>query len=204
MNDTEVVVCTPRPLRFTQRFYLVEILKGMTVTLRHFLGNLLKRKYTVTVEWPEVKREYSERLRGRHVLLVREDGSPRCVACYMCETACPADCIHIEAEEDVGASVEWEKQPRVFTIDLLRCVFCGFCVDACPKEAIIMTREHEMAFAARDEAVIGLAELLQQGPVTRIDMGYRPYYGAAVPQIQLPIPVSRGGKGSSEGIGTLR
>jgi len=195
MNANDVIVCTPKKLRFTQRLYLVEVVKGLAVTLRHFLGNLLRRRYTVTVEWPEVKRQYSERMRGRHVLLVREDGSPRCVACYMCETACPADCIHIEAEEDPGASVEWEKRPKVFTIDLLRCVFCGFCVDACPKEAIIMTRHHEMAFAVREEAVIGLPELLQKGPTERLDLGYRPYYGKPVRRIELPIPV----KASEEG-----
>jgi NADH-quinone oxidoreductase subunit I len=189
MKTDDVIVCTPRPLGFLQRFYFVEIAKGLAVTLRHFLGNLFARKYTVTVEWPEVKRQYSERMRGRHILLTREDGSPRCVACYMCETACPADCIYIEAEEDPTAAVEWEKRPRVFTIDLLRCVYCGFCVDACPKEAIVMSRHHEMAFASREEAVVGLDELLQKEPVARLDLGYRPYYGPARGTIALPIPV---------------
>jgi NADH-quinone oxidoreductase subunit I len=189
MKSTDVIVCDPKPLSFLQRFYLIEVVKGLAVTLRHFLGNLFGRKYTVTVEWPEVKREYSDRLRGRHILLTREDGSPRCVACYMCETACPADCIYIEAEEDPASTVEWEKKPKVFTIDLLRCVFCGFCVDACPKEAIIMTRHHEMAFATREEAVIGLDQLLVTGPVEKLDLGYRPYYGKTSPPIRLPIPV---------------
>lgn len=195
MSRNDVVVVNPRPMRFWQRFYLVEVVKGMAVTLRHFLGNLFGRKYTVTVEWPEVKREYSERLRGRHVILTREDGSPRCVACYMCEAACPADCIRIEAEEDPEAGVEWEKQPKVFTIDLLRCVFCGFCVDACPKEAIVMTRTHEMAFRSREEAVIGLDQLLYRGPIDELDMGYRPYYGEPRFQIRLPIP-TKAGKGN--------
>jgi NADH-quinone oxidoreductase subunit I len=189
MKSTDVVLCEARPLGFLQRFYLVEIVKGLVVTLRHFLGNLFFRKYTVTVEWPEVKREYSDRMRGRHVILTKEDGSPRCVACYMCETACPAECIYIEAEEDPTSTVEWEKKPKVFTIDLLRCVFCGFCVDACPKEAIIMTRLHEMAFASREEAVIGLDTLLVTGPVEKLDLGYRPYYGKSSPPIRLPIPV---------------
>ena len=189
MKTTDVVVLVPTKMRFLQRLFLVEILKGLGVTLRHFLGNLLWRKYTATVEWPEVKREYSERLRGRHILLTREDGSPRCVACYMCETACPAECIHIEADEDPTSTVEFEKRPRVFTIDLLRCVFCGFCVDACPKEAIVMSRTHEMAFRGREEAVVGLGQLLQKGPVARLDLGYRPYYGKQVPAIKLPIPV---------------
>ncbi|MBI4917789.1 MAG: NADH-quinone oxidoreductase subunit I [Acidobacteria bacterium] len=189
MNTPDVVVCDAKPLRFLQRFYLIEVFKGLAVTLRHFLGNLFARKYTVTVEWPEVKREYSERLRGRHILLTRDDGSPRCVACYMCETACPAECIYIEAEEDPSSTVEWEKRPRVFTIDLLRCVYCGFCVDACPKEAIIMSRTHEMAFVTRGEAIVGLPELLQKGPVAKLDLGYRPYFGAPRSHISLPVPV---------------
>jgi len=191
MKPQDVVVCDAKPLGAIQRLYLVEIAKGLAVTLRHFLGNLFGRKYTVTIEWPEVKREYSERLRGRHILLTREDGSPRCVACYMCETACPAECIHIEAEDTPdSATVEFEKRPKVFTIDLLRCVYCGFCVDACPKEAIVMSRVHEMAFASREEAVVGLDQLLQKGPNDKLDLGYRPYYGAPRSRIQLPIPVT--------------
>ncbi|MGV8041997.1 MAG: NuoI/complex I 23 kDa subunit family protein [Thermoanaerobaculaceae bacterium] len=185
----EVIVCDPKPMGFFQKLYVIEILKGLGVTLRHFLGNVFRRTYTVTVEWPEVKREYSERMRGRHILLAREDGSPRCVACYMCEEACPADCIHIEAEEDDSGGVEFEKRPKVFEIDLLRCVFCGFCVDACPKEAIIMSREHEMAFATRAESVVGLDVLLQRKPLRKEDMGYRPYYGRPQSHIKLPIPV---------------
>ena len=195
MITRDVVVCEAKPLRLVQRLYLVEIAKGLAVTLRHFIANLFARKYTVTIEWPEVKREYSERLRGRHILLTREDGSPRCVACYMCEEACPAECIHIEAE-DVASSptVEFEKRPKVFTIDLLRCVYCGFCVDACPKEAIVMSRVHEMAFASREEGVVGLDQLLQIGPFEKLDLGYRPYYGTPRSRIELPIPVKpRGG-----------
>lgn len=184
----DVVACDPKPMRILQRFYLIEILKGLAVTGRHFLGNLFRRKYTVTVEWPEVKREYSERMRGRHILLAREDGSPRCVACYMCEEACPADCIHIEAMEDDSGGVEFEKRPKVFEIDLLRCVFCGFCVDACPKEAIIMSREHELAFTTREQSVVGLDQLLQKKPLRPSEMGYRPYYGKPLSQVTLPIP----------------
>lgn len=199
MITRDVVVCDAKPLRLVQRLYLVEIVKGLAVTLRHFLGNLFARKYTVTVEWPEVKREYSERLRGRHILLTREDGSPRCVACYMCEEACPAECIHIEAEDvSTSPTIEFEKRPKVFTIDLLRCVYCGFCVDACPKEAIVMSRVHEMAFASREEAVVGLDQLLQKGPTETLNLGYRPYYGAPRSRIELPIPVKASARTGAE------
>jgi len=158
------------------RTYLYPIVKGLAVTLRHFVRNLFGQKDVATIQYPEVKRQYSERLRGKHILTTKEDGSLRCVACFMCETACPADCIHIVAEENPNATVEWEKIPKVYEIDLLRCVYCGYCVDACPKEAIIMSRQHEMAFTSRSQAIVGIEELKQQGPIEDNDIGYRPYY----------------------------
>ncbi len=158
------------------RLYIFAILGGLAVTLRHLLRNLFGQKDVATIQYPEERREYSERTRGRHILTTRDDGSLRCVACYMCETACPADCITIVAEEDPEATVEWEKKALSFEIDLLRCVFCGYCVDACPKQALIMSRQHEMAFTTRDEAVVGIEELKQKGPIEDEDLGYRPYY----------------------------
>ena len=179
-------VATPTPfepldvsepkLGLLDRTYLWPVFKGMAVTFRHFVRNVFGKRDVATIEWPEVKREYSERLRGKHILTTKDDGSLRCVACFMCETICPADCIHIVAEEDPEATVEWEKKPAVYEIDLLRCVFCGYCVDACPKEAIIMSRQHEMAFATRGEAVVGIKELIQKGPIEDEDLGYRPYF----------------------------
>jgi NADH-quinone oxidoreductase subunit I len=161
---------------FLEWTYLVPIIKGLVVTLGHFVRNFFGQRDVATIQYPEVKRQYSERLRGRHILTTREDGALRCVACYMCETNCPAECIHIVAEEDPEATVEWEKRPKVYEIDLLRCVFCGYCVDACPKQAIIMSRQHEMAFPTRADAIVGIDELRQKGPIEDEDIGYRPYY----------------------------
>ena len=97
-----------------ERTYLAPVLQGLRVTLRHLWRNLLGHRDVATIQWPEEKRPYSERVRGRHILTTKDDGSLRCVACYMCETACPADCITIVAEEDPEASVAWEKRPRSF------------------------------------------------------------------------------------------
>ena len=55
----------------------------------------------------------------------------------MCATACPAECIFIEAEERFDEHDE-KKRPKEFKIDLLECVFCGYCVEACPCDAIRM------------------------------------------------------------------
>jgi NADH-quinone oxidoreductase subunit I len=155
--------------------YLPEIVKGLATTLRHFGRNLANIRRLPTILYPEQKRNYSGRFRGKHILKTREDGTLKCVACYMCAQACPADCIEIVAGEH--PKIEYEKYPLVFNIDMLRCVMCGFCVDACPKDAIWMTRDYELSFFSRHESVFDITRLVEKpGSAVKDGYGYRPYY----------------------------
>ena len=162
-----------KPYKYTlaDRLYL-PLLQGLMVTARHFFKNLLKSKYTIS--YPEERREYSGRYRGHHILTTRPDGSVRCVACFLCATNCPAECIHIEAAEQPDVNIE--KYPVVYEIDMLRCVFCGYCVDACPEEAIIMSRNTDMAYFTREQSIVGKAQLMKPFTVDVERLGYRPYY----------------------------
>jgi len=164
-----------RPYRYTlaERLYL-PLLAGLAVTMRHFLGNLFRRRKSYTIQYPEERRRYSHRYRGHHILTTRPDGSPRCVACFLCATACPADCIHIEAGEHPDENIE--KYPVVYEIDMLRCIFCGYCVDACPEEAIIMSNNYDMAYFNRDQTIVGKADLMRPFTVDENQLGYRPVY----------------------------
>ncbi len=165
----------PQKLTLLQKLYIPEILRGMAVTLRHLVRNLANMKGMPTIQYPEVKRNYSGRFRGKHILKAREDGTLKCVACYMCQQACPAECITIVAGEH--PKIAYEKYPVVFDIDMMRCVFCGFCVDACPKDAIWMTRNYEMAFFTREDAVFSIDRLREtREEVATHGYGYRPYY----------------------------
>jgi NADH-quinone oxidoreductase subunit I len=145
---------------FIERLYLVEIFKGMATTLRHFLINLGDTSKLYVRHYPEVKPEIPVRWRGRHRLTTHEDGTVKCVACFMCQTNCPAECISIEAGERLDDKAE--KMPVRFTIDLLECIYCGYCVEACPLDAIRMdTGIYSVTGTDRESFVLGLDEMLQ-------------------------------------------
>jgi len=164
-----------RKLSLAERFYFPGIFKGLAVTMRHLVRNLVRIRNLPTILYPEKKRDYSERFRGKHILTTRDDGTLKCVACYMCAEACPAECITIVAGEH--PKLAYEKYPVLFEIDMLRCVFCGFCVDACPKDALWMTRDYELAFFNRQEAIFGIDKLIAKpGLPVKDGLGYRPYY----------------------------
>lgn len=138
---------SPPQLTLVERLYVPEILRGMVVTTRHFVRNLTlhtlhlfglarDRKAAVTTQYPEQRKIYAEGYRGSHRLTLKPDGAVRCTACFLCATACPARCIHIEAGESPDASVE--KFPVRYEIDTLQCIYCGMCVEACPCDAIRM------------------------------------------------------------------
>jgi len=155
----------------SQRAGVGPILLGHWITLQNLLKTLFGGQAS-TIQFPEQKRPHSERYRGIHLLTAREDGSPKCVACYMCATVCPAECIYIESGERPEKTIE--KYPTRFEIDLLRCVYCGFCVDACPEEAILMSRQNDLVGTSRAELIIDRDRLMARGDLVEHGPGYRP------------------------------
>ncbi len=150
--------------------YFIEIIRGSFITSRHFVSNFFfrclkvlgiktKRGGTVTIQYPEQKREIASRHRSLHRLMTRPDGKPRCVACMLCVTVCPSECIYVEATEDPDPEIQ--KYPAKFIIDLNRCCFCGFCVEACPEDAIRMdTGNVEFAEYSHEDLIYDLDKLI--------------------------------------------
>lgn len=156
-------------LTFVERLYVPLIVKGLWTTAGHFFRNLggyvRGEPTTFVVQYPEERVDYADAFRGMPVLVQLENGQPKCVACGLCEFACPTDCISIVPGELEGAGIE--RYPEVFEIDMSRCMFCGLCEEACPEEAIVMSREVEIAAFGRDALVFDKPRLLVPEPLLK-------------------------------------
>src|ERR1700689_1680710 len=111
------------------------IAQGMSITLKEMFQPTIVENYP-DGPGPTKGAMLQERFRGMHVLQRDENGLEKCVACFLCAAACPANCIYIEAAESSA---------RVYNIDYNRCIFCGYCVEACPTDAITHGHGFELA-----------------------------------------------------------
>jgi NADH-quinone oxidoreductase subunit I len=121
--------------RVFESFFLVDILRGLAVTLRLYFS----RK--VTVEYPEKVKAPAPRFRGLPRLYRDESGEPLCIACKLCQKACGTNCFDIEGIREAGAKF---MRPEKFDWKLDRCSFCGFCVEVCPTHAIRFSHEFRL------------------------------------------------------------
>ncbi len=141
-----------KDLSFWESLYITEIIKGLVLTFK----NIIRPK--VTMEYPEEKFIPPASYRGRPVLVQEENGIERCVACGLCARVCPSLAIEVQASE---TDLDKERFPIKFEINMLRCIFCGFCEEVCPEEAIVMSKDYELIFTNREDAIFGKDKLLK-------------------------------------------
>ena len=166
MKDSDVLVLEEPKLSLTDTFYVPQVLIGLGTTMKHMfkvLGGTDR-----VIQYPEERREdmnvedggmLLRTYRGVRRLNKDEEGRVKCVACFMCSTACPARCIHIEAAESPWD--DREKYPQKFDIDELRCIYCGMCEEACPCDAIELTHEYDIVGLSRQEMIFDKSKLLK-------------------------------------------
>lgn len=116
------------------------LVKGLAFTLRQAFTK------PVTYQYPEKRREVSERWRGLH-RLKSENGQLKCVACCLCQAVCPANVITVERRE----TPDGRSFPTRFDIEVTRCIFCGYCQEACPKDAIELTKNYDFCDYNRED-----------------------------------------------------
>ena len=134
------------------------LVKGFSVTFR----NIFRK--TVTENYPYEKVHFQARYRGIHVLHRDENGLEKCVGCFLCAAACPANCIYIEAAENTDANriSAGERYASVYNIDYSRCISCGYCVEACPTDAITHGHGFELATYDINSMIYRKEQLLEK------------------------------------------
>ncbi len=161
--------------------YGTGLLKGMGVTLKHFLDTYLadlkylgrgKRNNAAfqvrqgwqarglfTVEYPEEKIAVPERFRFIPFLVINNlddeenPGHDWCTSCGICAKVCPPQCIWIVRGTDPETGRP-KPEPEEFYIDIDICMNCGFCAEFCPFDAIKMDHDYELASYDRTAAHI--------------------------------------------------
>ncbi|MDL1902483.1 4Fe-4S dicluster domain-containing protein [Anaerolineae bacterium CFX9] len=161
-----------RPMLEGAAMYGLGILKGLGVTIRHFIDTYVDevkyagRKYlrqenfaerqglrgmgAFTVQYPEEKLAVPERFRFVPFLVVEDPDHPErpghdwCTSCGICAKVCPPQCIWIVRSED-PVTKRPVPEPQAFFIDIDICMNCGFCAEFCPFDAIKMDHDYELA-----------------------------------------------------------
>src|SRR4051812_35910754 len=151
--------------------YGVGILKGLGVTLKHFVetfvddiqwfgrkGDIttfqhkqsLSNRGLVTVEYPDEKLAVPERFRFIPFLVVYNYDDPMyagkdwCTSCGICAKVCPPQCIWIVRGTNPQTGRP-KPEPEQFYIDIDICMNCGYCAEYCPFDAIKMDHDYELA-----------------------------------------------------------
>jgi ferredoxin len=99
--------------RIAARYLLLELLRGMGMTLRYMF------RQKATLNYPYEKSPESPRFRGEHALRRYPNGEERCIACKRCEAVCPSQCIVIEAEPRADGS----RRTTRYDIDMTKCIY---------------------------------------------------------------------------------
>lgn len=125
------------------------LLTGLKVTGREFFTP------KVTECYPENRAtlRMNERFCGTLSMPRDAEGNHKCIACGLCQSACPNDTISLTVETVTDEAGKSRKRLVSYEYDLGACMFCHLCVNACPHEAIRFSTDFEHAVYTRSKLV---------------------------------------------------
>ena len=149
--------------------WLPPLIKGLGITFKH----IFKKKSNVQ-QYPEQTWDFPKGFRGfPYLVWDAEEQRERCVACKLCEKVCPPQCITIVPNESSTSwlSLDVERYPKVFEINMGECIVCGFCEEACPVDAIRMSNAYSWPENNLDKLKLNKQQLLTPYHPTNREQG---------------------------------
>jgi NADH-quinone oxidoreductase subunit I len=128
-------------------------IKTLCIGLKTSMREFFTKK--ITEQYPENRDtlQMFDRFRGSLTMPHNEDNEHKCIACGLCQMACPNDTIKVVSEMVETEDGKKKKQLVRYEYNLGCCMFCQLCTKACPHGAITFDQSFENAVFDRAKLV---------------------------------------------------
>ncbi len=125
----------------------------MGVGLKTTMRELFTKK--ITEQYPENRDtlEMFDRFRGSLIMPHNDNNEHKCIACGLCQMACPNGTINVVSEMREDEEGKKKKVLVRYEYNLGCCMFCQLCTRACPHGAIAFDQTFENAVFDRAKLV---------------------------------------------------
>lgn len=132
---------------------LLDGIKTLCIGLKTSMREFFTKK--ITEQYPENRDtlQMFDRFRGSLTMPHNEDNEHKCIACGLCQMACPNDTIKVVSEMVETEDGKKKKQLVRYEYNLGCCMFCQLCTKACPHGAITFDQSFENAVFDRAKLV---------------------------------------------------
>jgi NADH-quinone oxidoreductase subunit I len=136
--------------------YFDTLFQGITslgVGLRTTMKEFFTKK--ITEQYPENRKELQmfDRFRVALTMPHNAENEHHCIACGLCQNACPNGSIRVVSEMVETEDGKKKKQLLRYEYNLGSCMFCQLCTNACPHNAIEFSNEFESAVFDRNRLI---------------------------------------------------